>query len=248
MEIVLNYKDLDVNCIKFIDPLDNIIMKKGLHINMIYKSMDYTLNEIILETPIMEVPFGIKKYDESDNKNKNKFYLDLSFKGYNDENSEVKLFYEKIKELDDYIIDSSKKFSNKWQLSGNNQSLYVNQIRYNYKDNLNKFPPTFKIKMSKNKNGYFTNQLCFDKSSNNILENIINVGSKIQVVIKCNGIWSIKNRFGLTWKVRYIKVIQDVDKNLISNNVNDDCYLLCDFEEDEKYIDFDMEDYEIYMS
>ena len=138
MEIVLNYKDFNVNNIHFIEPLNNIIMKKGLHINMVYKKIEYTLNEILLETPIMEAPFGIRKYDESDNKNKNKFYLDLSFKGYDEEQSEIKVFYEKIKQLDEYIVNKSKLFSNKWQLSGKKiEDLYINQIRYNYKDNLN---------------------------------------------------------------------------------------------------------------
>tara|TARA_Y100000991_G_scaffold214237_1_gene201519 strand:+ start:1001 stop:1747 length:747 start_codon:yes stop_codon:yes gene_type:complete len=248
MEIVLNYKDFNVNNIHFIEPLNNIIMKKGLHINMVYKKIEYTLNEILLETPIMEAPFGIRKYDESDNKNKNKFYLDLSFKGYDEEQSEIKVFYEKIKQLDEYIVNKSKLFSNKWQLSGKKiEDLYINQIRYNYKDNLNKYPPTFKIKMSKNNSGLFTTKLYGENKDVDILENIIKSGSKLQVVIKCNGIWSIKNRFGITWKVRYIKLIPEIEKNL-KTDINDDCYLICDFEEDEKYIDFDMEDYYIYMS
>ena len=248
MEIVLNYKDFNVKNIHFIEPLNNIIMKKGLHINMIYKQMEYTLNEILLETPVMEAPFGIRKYDDSDNKNKNKFYLDLSFKGYDEGQTEIQEFYEKIKQLDEYIVNKSKFLSNKWQLSGKNiEELYVNQIRYNYKDNFNKYPPTFKIKMSKNNNGLFTTKLYGENREIDMLENLIKSGSKIQVVIKCNGIWSIKNRFGITWKVRYIKMIPEIEKP-INNILNEDFYLLCDFEEDEKHIDFDMEDYYIYMS
>ena len=221
MEIVLNYKDFNVKNIHFIEPLNNIIMKKGLHINMIYKQMEYTLNEILLETPVMEAPFGIRKYDDSDNKNKNKFYLDLSFKGYDEGQTEIQEFYEKIKQLDEYIVNKSKFLSNKWQLSGKNiEELYVNQIRYNYKDNFNKYPPTFKIKMSKNNNGLFTTKLYGENREIDMLENLIKSGSKIQVVIKCNGIWSIKNRFGITWKVRYIKMIPEIEKP-INNILND---------------------------
>ena len=193
MEIVLNYKDFNVKNIHFIEPLNNIIMKKGLHINMIYKQMEYTLNEILLETPVMEAPFGIRKYDDSDNKNKNKFYLDLSFKGYDEGQTEIQEFYEKIKQLDEYIVNKSKFLSNKWQLSGKNiEELYVNQIRYNYKDNFNKYPPTFKIKMSKNNNGLFTTKLYGENREIDMLENLIKSGSKIQVVIKCNGIWALR--------------------------------------------------------
>ena len=101
--------------------------------------------------------------------------------------------------------------------------------------------------MSKNKDGIFNTQMYGDNKDINILENIINPGSKVQIVMKCNGIWSIKNRFGITWKVRYIKMLPQIEKTL-KNLINDDFYLLCDFEEDLKYIDFDMEDYYIYMS
>ena len=80
MDLILNYNELNINKIKFVEPLNNLIMGNGLHINLKYKLLDLDLNEIILETPVMEAPFGIRKYDESDNKNKNKFYIDLSFK------------------------------------------------------------------------------------------------------------------------------------------------------------------------
>jgi hypothetical protein len=247
MEVVLGYKEFDVNKVFFIEPLNNLIMKKGLHINMVYKYPKYTLNEILMETPIMEAPFGIRKYDESDKKNKNKFYLDLSFKGYeNDEN--INIFYNKIKDLDQYVINNSKDLYELWKLDRNNiENMYINQVRYNYKED--KHPPTFKIKMSKNKNGYFNTEFYGNKNKNlQFIEDIIPPGSKIQVVIKCNGIWSIQNRFGITWKVKYIKIINSIDKQLESlSNEDEDFYLLCDFDEGEKYIDFDMEDYYIYM-
>ena len=246
MELVLGYKEFDVNKISFTDPLNNLIMKKGLHINMIYKYPKYTLNEILIETPIMEVPFGTRKYDESDNKNKNKFYLDLSFKGYED-NEDINIFYNKIKDLDQYVIDHSKNLCESWNLDKNNiKNMYINQIRYNYKED--KHPPTLKIKMSKNKNGCFNTQFYGDQNKDlQFIENIIPPGSKIQVIIKCNGVWSIQKRFGITWKVKYIKIINSVEKQKFLNNDDEDFYLLCDFDEEEKYIDFDMEDYYIYM-
>ena len=77
MEIVLSYQQFNIDNICFSSPLDNLIMGKGLHINLFYKFPDFTINEILLETPIMEAPFGIRKYDETDKKNRNKYYLEL---------------------------------------------------------------------------------------------------------------------------------------------------------------------------
>ena len=156
MDLILNYNELNINKINFVEPLNNLIMGNGLHINMKYKLLDLDINEIILETPVMEAPFGIRKYDDSDNKNKNKFYIDLSFKDI-EINNEINNFYNKIKEIDDFIIDKSKIFYNLWNLDNNKniEEMYINQIRYNYKDDEGRYPPTFKIKMSKNRHGIF---------------------------------------------------------------------------------------------
>ena len=251
MDLILNYNELNINKIYFVQPLHNLIMGNGLHINLKYKLLDLDLNEIILETPVMEAPFGIRKYDETDNKNKNKFYIDLSFKDI-EINSEINNFYNKIKEIDEFIIEKSKFFSSLWNLDNNKdiEEMYINQIRYNYKDDEGRYPPTFKIKMSKNRNGIFNSEIYGKKPQEmESLQDVIKKGSKVQIIMKCNGIWSINNKFGITWKVKYIKPFNEIIYPLNNISEDEDIYLLCEeLNNEEIYTDFDMEDYYIYLS
>jgi len=256
MDVVINYKNLKLKNINFEKPINNYVINKGIHVKLTYQLDDLKLNEIYLETPIMEIPFGIKSYDTNDSKNINKFYVDLSFKGL-DKEKDIIDFYNKINQLDNFIIESANKNLNDWNLDISNdqvENLYINQIRYNHNEKF-KFPPTFKLKISKNKAGRFNTLLCKNQNFfTNNLEKYLIPGCKVKIVMKCNGIWSINNKFGLTWRVKYIKVIDSkilIGYSFIDNDhcdyFYDDHYLLCDFETDkETYQDIDY-DYAIHL-
>lgn len=238
MDVVINYKNLKLENIIFEKPLNNFVINKGIHVKLTYKIKSFKLNEIFLETPVMEIPFGIKAYDTNDTKNINKFYVDLSFKGI-ETNSEIQSFFNKISDLDNFIINNAKINTKEWNLDfkkDNIENMYINQIRYNHNEK-NKFPPTFKLKISKNKFGNFNTILCKNKIKfKTNLEKYILPGCKVKIIMKCNGLWSINNKFGLTWRVKYIKIIDSksiigysfLDKDYIHN---EDSYLLCDFDE-----------------
>jgi hypothetical protein len=247
MDLILNYDKFNPKNIQFEKPINNLVIKGGKHVNITYNLKECILNKILLKTPIMLVPFGIKKYDDTDIKNKNKYYIDLSFQNINN-NNDSDFFLKKMKELDTFIISESEKYLNEWDLKKDNlniEKLYVKQIRYNYKNTGINYPPTFKIKIKKNNTGFFNTKIITDnKNIENNIEKYITPNSHIQIIMQCNGLWSINNNFGLTWKVKYLKLFKSdnlLNYSFIDNDNHDDLYL-CDFNYDnEEYIDYDMD-------
>ena len=189
-------------------------MGKGLHINLFYKFPDFTINEILLETPIMEAPFGIRKYDETDKKNRNKYYLDLSFKGM-DNNPSLEAFYTALKQMDDKLVDDGVSNSMTWfkkkkQSKDVCKALYANQIKVSKDKNGEpdgKYPPTMKVKVpwrdgSFQCDAYDANKKLIEDD----LSNVLVKGTQVQALIQCVGMWFAGGKYGCSWKVVQMKV------------------------------------------
>jgi hypothetical protein len=136
----------------------------------------------------MDAPFGICNY----NSNENKFYLDLSFNGFNYD-TEIKNFYRVIDSIDNFVINFIDTIDDKKEHN------YNRQIKYN-KSN----PPIMKLKIYKNTQ-------IFDIYNNKINEFNVKPKSKVQALICCNGLWFFENKWGLSWKVYkiYVKSPED---------------------------------------
>ena len=73
-------------------------------------------NKILLQTPKMNIPFGIKKWENKDNGSES-FDISLSFHGGegNDKNSkEIFQFKTQLKKFDDFIISNNFQHSYIW--------------------------------------------------------------------------------------------------------------------------------------
>ena len=69
-----------------------------------YRTPTVTLNNLLFETPWLDVPSGVSQYQHIIDKKEGKYSLDLSFNGSND-NIEIKNFYKVIEGLDNFIIN-----------------------------------------------------------------------------------------------------------------------------------------------
>jgi hypothetical protein len=161
--------------------------------NIIYNSPTVILNNLMFETPWMDVPFGICQYNNNDEKQKNKYYIDLSFNSYN-VNDELHNFYNCMNDIDDFVIDFLYQNKHELGLIGNVESYYSKQIRFN--KNNNSYPPTLKLKIFKGITKIFNNE-------HNLVnfDSFVKPGSKSKAYIKCNGLWVFNNKFGMSWKV-----------------------------------------------
>ena len=161
---------------------------------ILYRTPTLTLNNLLFETPWMDAPFGICQYNNEKDKSEGKFHLDLSFNGYIYD-TEIKNFYRVIENLDNFIINFIDNYQDCLGITNKAGYKYNNQIRYN--KNNPRYPPTIKLKIFE-KNTKVVD--LYGKEVNNFCE-YIKPNAKVQALIRCNGLWSYDNKWGLSWKV-----------------------------------------------
>jgi len=218
------------------------VMKSGA--KSVY--INYNGNKVNLQTPVLTIPYGVNdnmqfiKKDDNRKDEERKYDVTVSFKGM-DENPKIKQFHDKMKELENKIIDDA--FANRlvWFKNnyGGNKDVVANMftpIVKHDKDKLtgeyaNKYPPTFKAKIPFNS---FENKFefdCYDMENNetnfnDILANL--KGGKAQFIIQLSGIWFSAGMFGCSWKIVSAK-FQQINTSKITfvadsddDNANDD--------------------------
>ena len=94
-------KNLDINKIKYSELK---VMKSGA--KSVY--LNYSSSKINIQTPVMNIPYGVndnQKFIKDDPKRKDeppKYDITVSFKGI-DENPKIKIFHDKMKELEENV-------------------------------------------------------------------------------------------------------------------------------------------------
>jgi hypothetical protein len=249
---VLLAKNFDTTKLKYSELK---VMKSGA--KSVY--INYNGNKVNLQTPVLTIPYGVNdnmqfiKKDDNRKDEERKYDVTVSFKGM-DENPKIKQFHDKMKELENKIIDDA--FANRlvWFKNnyGGNKDVVANMftpIVKHDKDKLtgeyaNKYPPTFKAKIPYNS---FENKFefdCYDMENNetnfnDILANL--KGGKAQFIIQLSGIWFSAGMFGCSWKIVSAK-FQQINTSKITfvadsddDNANDD-----DDDEDDISVDTDV--------
>ena len=250
---VLLAKNFNVDKLKYSELK---VMKSGA--KSIY--INYNGNKVNLQTPVLNIPYGINdnmqfiKKDENRKDEERKYDITVSFKGM-DENPKIKQFHDKMKELEQKIIDDA--FDNRlaWfknNFSGNKDvvsNMFTPIVKHD-KDKqtgeyANKYPPTFKAKIPYNSLENKFEFDCYDMDNNEINFNDILTnlkGGKAQFIIQLNGIWFSAGMFGCSWKIvsskfqqintSKLSFVADSDDEL-NNGDNDD-------EEDDISVDNDV--------
>ena len=151
---VLLPKNFNVDKIKYSELK---IMKSGA--KSVY--LNYSGSKINIQIPVMNIPYGVndnQKFIKDDPKRKDeapKYDITVSFKGL-DENPKMKIFHDKMKELEQKIIDDAFAnrlawFKNNYNNNKDTVSTMFSRIVRHDKDKetgevANKYPATFKAK------------------------------------------------------------------------------------------------------
>jgi hypothetical protein len=181
--------------------------------------VNYSGSKINIQTPVMNIPYGVndnQKFIKDDPKRKDeppKYDITVSFKGI-DENPKVKVFHDKMKELEEKIIDDA--FANRLAWFKNNyggnkdtvSNMFSNIIKHD-KDKetgevVNKYPPTFKAKIPYNplESKFEFDSYDMDNKEVDFTEYVSNLkGGRAQFIIQLNGIWFSAGMFGCSWKI-----------------------------------------------
>lgn len=139
---------------------------------MVYVNMNS--DKIILQTPKMNIPFGISRWREpnADDNKGDSFRLGLSFYGEETSN-EIREFKKNLSQFDDMIIQKIKENSKEW-LNKPNVSMEVIQDAYyvpNIKSSVDKegkeYPSRLEIKLDRQREGEeFTGKFVSNKKFN----------------------------------------------------------------------------------
>lgn len=168
--------------------------------------------QLLLQTPMMEAPFGISCWQDS-----GKYSLDLSFRG-RETNDKLDVFFRKLEALDGQLVSDAmdnslawfkKKYPNEEVL----RALYTPSIKY-AKDRdtgeiTDRFPPTFKTSLPQ-KDGQFQVK-CYNSAQQPIdVADILaredkGKGMRVQAIVQLS-LWVAGGKFGGTWKVKQLQV------------------------------------------
>jgi hypothetical protein len=195
--------------------------------------------KLYLQLPYMRSPYGLSTFtDESTGRTS--YSLDLSFDGDNAEAGEL---CEKLKELDELVVNTVAKNSKEWMGKEFNvavlkEALYKPLVRPSKEP----YPSTVKLKVLTKPDGSFVPE-AYNAQRESIPLDSIEKGQRVLTIIDLNQIWFIDNKFGVT--VRLQQVLVEQSEKLPSfafqgiAAANDD---VVDDGEDEDELEIDEED------
>lgn len=178
------YKPKEIN-------IEHIIFKKPICIgNNMYKyPIKYLGNDLIIQTPIIFIPFGLSMYN-------NKTYLDISFININ-KDKEMNSFKKSI----DHINTCGKNKINK----KNKKLKFTNSI----KKSTNLYPDRFRLCIK-------DDIMVFNEHKDLIQFDYIQPKMYVKVLIHPECIWCNEETFGITWNVVQLKLYNKLILNTYS--------------------------------
>ena len=219
-------KNINANAITFAVPrtLDN--GAKLVYVN-------YNQGRFSVQTPWMSMPWKMGAYLDGEYP---KYSLDLSFKGM-DENPDLKGFHDKLKEVEQKIIDGGLENSVAW-FKKNIKSREGVEEKFNpvIKESRDKdsgepdgkWPPSMKVKVPRrdgvwefkvsNKDGTKYNINDSEKPDN--CEDIFVKNAKVRGIIQCVGLWVASGNYMCQWKLTKAEV--DVPETFSNDDFLDD--------------------------
>ena len=162
--------------------------------------------KLYVQLPFMRSPYGMSAFtDESTGRTS--YSLDLSF---DPDNEEAMALHEKLKELDDIIVNTVAENSKEWLGKDFNvevlkQALYKPMVR----PGKEQYPSTMKLKVLTKSDGSFVPE-CYNMNKQMVTLDSIEKGQKAMAIIDVNQIWFIDNKFGVTIRLQQVLFEQSV--------------------------------------
>ena len=162
--------------------------------------------KLYLQFPFMRSPYGMSAFtDESTGRTS--YSLDLSF---DPDNEEAMALHEKLKELDDIIVNKVAENSEEWLGKSFNvevlkQALYKPMVR----PGKEQYPSTIKLKILTKPDGSFVPE-SYSMQKQSVPLDSIQKGQKAMAIVDLNQIWFIDNKFGVTIRLQQALFEQSV--------------------------------------
>lgn len=199
---ICSFSDVDTSKIKFSAPKGNAD-NMGRTVYFYHDS-----KPLYIQTCMSKAPFGLKEWDN------NKYTLNLSLA-----NTDL---LNKIKEMEEFFIDSAVKNSTLWFGNKGHKSrevvseLFSSSISWS-KNASSDYPPTLKINVPY-RDGKF-NCEGYKKVDNEITPAEVSKeelfgGVQVQLILQCNGIWISGAKFGCTFRLAQFMKGDDLPRKI----------------------------------
>ena len=154
--------------------------------------------KIYIQFPFMRSPYGLSAFTD-EGTGRTSYSLDLSF---DPDNTEAMELHDKLKELDDIIVDTVAKNSKEWlgkefNVAVLKEALYKPMIR----PGKEQYPSTIKLKILTKPDGTFVPE-AYSMQRQPVSLDTIEKGQKCMAIIDLNQIWFIDNKFGVTIRLQ----------------------------------------------
>jgi hypothetical protein len=154
--------------------------------------------KMFLQLPFMRSPFGLSMFtDESTGRTS--YSLDLSF---DPDNTEAMEIHDKLKELDELIVNTVAQNSKEWlgkefNVAVLREALYKPIVR----PGKEQYPSTMKLKISTKPDGSFVPE-AYSMQREQVSLDTIEKGQKVMAIVDLSSIWFIDNKFGVTIRLQ----------------------------------------------
>lgn len=187
-----------------------------------YVYVGYNNKNLVVQTPEMDIPFGLNVYDKGDYP---KYSVDLSFKGM-ENNKSMKAFYNNMNDMDARLISEGMKNSMSWFKKPKNkaskdvvESMLTPTIKIpkDKEGNPTPYPHRLKLKIPY-KDGTCLTQF-YDKEGTLLTDDVSKIlvrGTKAKVIMQCVGLWISSGSYMCQWKA----VRMEVDVPETSDDTN----------------------------
>ena len=187
--------------------------------------LNYEGSSLFVQTPEMTVPYDSGTF-YADNESSGKYSIKVSMDGFN-EDGQMKKFHDMLINMDKKIMESGIENSLAWfkkkSLSEDiAKELYNSMVKVSLDSETGepngKWAPTFAFKIVKRDNKVLCD--CYDSDKKELilegdgsvdLETMFKKGTKVKMILKCNGLWIASGKFGCTWRAEQVKINSPIE-------------------------------------
>jgi len=154
--------------------------------------------KIYLQLPFMRSPFGLSAFTD-EGTGRTSYSLDLSF---DPDNTEAMELHDKLKELDEIIVNTVAVNSKEWlgkefNVAVLREALYKPMVR----PGKEQYPSTMKLKIATKPDGSFVPE-AYSMQKTPVELDTIEKSQKVMAIVDLSSIWFIDNKFGVTMRLQ----------------------------------------------
>lgn len=182
--------------------------------------LNHNGGQLFVQTPEMNIPFDSGTY-YAENDNSGKYSIKVAMDDLSS-NPEMKEFHDMLEQLDEKIMNDGIENSFAWFKKKNPneaviRELYTPMVKVSVDRETGepngKWAPQMQFKIVKRDGKVLCD--CYDSSKNLMttsgedavdLETMFKKGTKVKMILKCNGLWVASGKFGCTWKAEQIRI------------------------------------------